>query len=45
MRPNIDIPWSVHGKVKDYAEDEGISLDEAYSRLIKKGVRKEGYDR
>jgi len=38
MRPNIDISWSVHGKVKDYAEKENISLDEAYESLLAKGL-------
>jgi len=41
MRPNIDISWSVHGKVKDYAKREDISLDEAYERLLSKGLEVE----
>jgi len=41
MRPNIDISWSIHGKVKDYADRENISLDEAYEKLLTKGLEVE----
>jgi len=38
VRPNVDIPWSTHGKVKEYAEDEGVSLSEAYDQLLEGGL-------
>jgi len=41
MRPNIDISWSIHGKVKDYADRENTSLDEAYEKLLTKGLEAE----
>jgi len=41
MRPNIDISWSVHGRVKDYANKKEISLDEAYEKLLTKGLEVE----
>jgi len=41
MRPNVDISWSTHGRIKDYAEEKDISLDEAYERLLNKGLEME----
>lgn len=38
MRPNIEIPWSVHGQIKQYANEEDISLDEAYKNTLENGI-------
>ena len=38
MRPNIDLPWSLHGEIKEVAESEDISVQEAYERVIKRGL-------
>lgn len=38
MRPNIDVPWSTHGRVKEYANDNDLSLDAAYRELIEQGL-------
>ncbi len=38
MRPNIDIPWSLHGRVKDHAESNDLDLEEAYIALLKDGL-------
>ncbi|GGN24010.1 hypothetical protein [Halarchaeum nitratireducens] len=38
MRPNIDISHTVNGRVKDYAEREGKSLEEAYQEIIEAGL-------
>jgi hypothetical protein len=38
MRPDIDISHQLNGRVRDYAEDEGISADEAYRRIIEAGL-------
>ena len=34
MRPNIDIDWAIHGRIKDYAEANDISLSEAYAEVL-----------
>lgn len=41
MRPNIDISWTTHGKVKDYADEKDIPLDEAYETLLTKALEVE----
>lgn len=41
MRPSIDIPWSIHGKVREYAVKKNISIDEAYVKLLEKGIEVE----
>lgn len=38
MRPLIDIPHQLHGEVKDYAEAEGMTINEAYIKAIKRGL-------
>lgn len=38
MRPNIDIPWSIHGRVKDHAERNDMDLTEAYSDVLESGL-------
>ncbi len=38
MRPNIDITHTLHGQIKDYAEDEEMELSEAYSELPEQGL-------
>ena len=38
MRPNIDIPWSIHGGVREYAENHKLSITDAYAEILKKGL-------
>jgi len=38
MRPNIDIEWAIHGRIKDYAEANGLDLSEAYTEVLKAGL-------
>lgn len=38
MRPNIDISHTLNGRVKDYAENEDLTLEEAYQKVIERGV-------
>lgn len=40
MRPNIDIPWSIHGEVKEYSESHDITLEDAYIEILEEGVDK-----
>lgn len=38
MRPAIDISHALHGRVKDYAEANDLSLDEAYRQALATGL-------
>jgi hypothetical protein len=38
MRPNINITHTLNGRVKDYAELENKSLEEAYREIIEAGL-------
>jgi hypothetical protein len=38
MRPAIDISHGLHGRVKDYAEANDQSLDEAYIEVLETGL-------
>jgi hypothetical protein len=38
MRPNINITYTLNGRVKDYAEQENKSLEEAYREIIEAGL-------
>ena len=38
MRPNIDIDWAIHGRIKDYAEANDINLSEAYTEMLEAGL-------
>ncbi|WP_435184870.1 hypothetical protein [Halobellus sp. EA9] len=38
MRPNIDISHTLNGRVKDYAEQQNLSLEDAYREIIKAGL-------
>ncbi|MFB6117975.1 hypothetical protein [Halosegnis sp.] len=38
MRPTIDISHTLNGRVKDYAEQEDVSLREAYREIIEAGL-------
>jgi len=38
MRPNIDISHTLNGRVKDYAEANDLSLDEAYIEVLETGL-------
>lgn len=38
MRPNIDLPWGIHGKVREYAETHKISIVEGYVKVLEKGL-------
>jgi hypothetical protein len=38
MRPNIDVSHTLNGRVKDYAEQAGMDLTEAYQEIIETGL-------
>lgn len=38
MRPNIDIDWSLHGKVKELADSMGWGIEETYEEVIYTGA-------
>jgi predicted DNA-binding protein len=38
MRPNIDISHTLNGRVKDYAEQQDVSLGDAYREIIEAGL-------
>jgi hypothetical protein len=38
VRPNIDIPWSIHGEIKEMAEDRDMNLTDAYVRALRAGL-------
>lgn len=38
MRPNIDIDWAIHGRIKDYAEANDLTLSEAYAEVLEAGL-------
>lgn len=38
MRPNIDISHTLNGRVKDYAEQQDVSLEDAYREIIEAGL-------
>jgi len=39
MRPNVDIPWSIHGTIKEHAESTDQTIQEAYIETLEMGVR------
>jgi hypothetical protein len=39
MRPNIDISHTLNRRVKDYAEQKDMALDEAYREIIEAGLK------
>lgn len=38
MRPNIDISHTLHGRVKDFAEQNDLTITEAYVELLEEGL-------
>mgnify|MGYP000232917685 CR=1 FL=1 len=38
MRPNIDISHTLNGRVKDYAKQQDVTLEEAYREIIEAGI-------
>jgi len=38
VRPHIDIPWSLHGRIKDYADEQDMTLTEAYESVLNAGL-------
>ena len=38
MRPNINIDWAIHGRIKDYAEANDLNLSEAYTEVLETGL-------
>ena len=38
MRPNIDIDWAIHGRIKDYQEANDLDLSEAYKEVLTAGL-------
>ena len=42
IRPIIDISHTLNGRVKDYAEQQDVSLEEAYGEIIEAGLSSTG---
>jgi hypothetical protein len=38
MRPNIDVPWQLHGEIKEYSELQNITIEESYLKLLEGGL-------
>ena len=38
MRPNIDITHTLGGRIKDYAEENDLTLSEAYVEVLEAGL-------
>ena len=38
MRPNIDIPWPLNGRLHEYAEENDLNLTEAYVEILERGL-------
>ncbi|WP_136591368.1 hypothetical protein [Salinigranum halophilum] len=38
MRPNADIPWTLHGQIKDYAQANNLTIERAYIETIERGL-------
>lgn len=38
MRPNIQISHQLNGRVKDYAAEHDLTVDEAYKQIIEAGL-------
>jgi hypothetical protein len=38
VRPNIDIPWSIHGNIKQYAQTNDTTIEEAYIEVLRTGI-------
>lgn len=38
MRPNIQISHQLNGRVKDYAAENDMTVDEAYREIIEAGL-------
>lgn len=38
MRPNIQISHELNGRVKDFAAERELDVDEAYKRIIDAGL-------
>jgi hypothetical protein len=37
-RPNVDIRWSLHGRLKEYAQREDCTVEEAYEMALMEGL-------
>lgn len=38
VRPNIDLPWEIHGRLRDVAEERDVTITEAYELVLKAGL-------
>jgi 2-iminoacetate synthase ThiH len=38
MRPNVEITHTLQGRIKDFAEEEDLTLSEAYTELLNAGL-------
>ncbi len=38
MRPNVDIPWSLNGRIHEYADENDMNLTEAYVDILERGL-------
>lgn len=38
MRPNVEIPWSRHGRIREWADENDLSVTEAYNELLERAL-------
>ena len=38
MRPSVDVPWALHGQIKDHANTNDLDIEEAYIDLLQDGL-------
>ena len=38
MRPNVEITHTLQGRIKDIAEEQDLTLSEAYTELLNAGL-------
>lgn len=43
MRPNVDIPWTRHGRIREYADDNDLTVTEAYNEILEQGLESVDY--
>lgn len=41
VRPNIDLPWEIHGRLKDISEERDVTLTEAYESVLTAGLERQ----
>lgn len=38
MRPNIDVPWSIHSQLEKYAQAQNMPIEDGYADALERGV-------